>query len=63
MSKDSQLKRDPHVHSVYPHEPGRLISCPACEFNCHCDPVAVAEGRETVCVWLGHEENEVSSNG
>lgn len=59
MGEDSQFDREPHLHSVYPHEHGRLPGCPGCDWHCHCGP-GVAEGRETVCVWLGHEENEKS---
>jgi hypothetical protein len=25
-------------HAEYPHEPGRLYGCPACESRCHCTP-------------------------
>ncbi len=25
-------------HANYPHEPGRLYDCEACEARCHCDP-------------------------
>lgn len=25
-------------HADYPHEPGRLPGCPACEARCHCTP-------------------------
>lgn len=46
------------MHSVYPHEPGRLPGCPECDWNCHCNKAAVERGEETVCVFLGHEENE-----
>lgn len=24
------------AHADYPHEPGRLYDCPACEAECHC---------------------------
>jgi hypothetical protein len=34
-------------HSDYPHEPGRLYGCPACEARCHCTP-GTAE-----CVYSG----------
>lgn len=43
-------------HSNYPHEPGYLIGCPACEDRCHCGP-GVAEGTEVECVWEGHSES------
>ena len=26
------------AHADYPHEPGRLYDCPACEARCHCTP-------------------------
>ena len=26
------------AHADYPHEPGRLHGCPACEARCHCTP-------------------------
>ena len=42
-------------HSDYPHEPGRLHDCPACESRCHCDG-EVAAGRATPCIWEGHEQ-------
>ena len=29
---------DEPEHVDYPHEPGRLYGCPACEFRCHCTP-------------------------
>jgi hypothetical protein len=35
-------------HADYPHEPGRLYDCQACEASCHC----TADGTE--CVWSGH---------
>lgn len=37
----------PHVN--YPHEPGRLYDCPACEATCHCDP----DPGTTACVFDG----------
>ena len=36
---------DTLTHVDYPHEPGRLYDCPACEAECHC----VAE--EEPCVY------------
>lgn len=44
-------------HAAYPHEPGTLYDCPACETACHCGP-GVAEGRESECIWPGHEGGE-----
>jgi hypothetical protein len=35
-------------HADYPHEPGRLYDCQACEASCH----GTADGTE--CVWSGH---------
>lgn len=35
-------------HVNYPHEPGRLHDCPACEARCHC-----TEPNETQCVFEG----------
>jgi hypothetical protein len=29
---------DEPAHADYPHEPGRLYGCPACETACHCTP-------------------------
>ena len=29
---------DPVPHADYPHLPGRLHDCPACEARCHCTP-------------------------
>lgn len=36
-------------HVNYPHFPGRLYDCPACEERCHCS----VDGSE--CVWSGHQ--------
>ena len=35
------------THADYPHEPGRLHGCPACEAACHCTP------GTTECVYDG----------
>lgn len=35
------------VHVDYPHNPGRLYDCDACEARCHCTP------NTTVCVFEG----------
>ena len=35
------------VHADYPHEPGRLHDCPACDDHCHCTP------GYTECVFEG----------
>lgn len=37
-------------HINYPHEPGYLIDCAACESKCHC-----IEGNAE-CVWSGHDD-------
>lgn len=34
-------------HADYPHEPGTLYDCPACESRCHCTP------DSTECVYSG----------
>lgn len=39
-------------HVNYPHEPGRLVDCPACEARCHCDP----DPGTTACVYDGPHE-------
>lgn len=41
-------------HVNYPHEPGRLYDCPACEARCHCGP-EVARGEAVPCIWEGHD--------
>jgi len=42
-----------HVpHADYPHEPGRLHDCPACQVQCFCTG-AVARGEETPRVFEG----------
>ena len=38
---------DQPVHADYPHEPGRLYGCPACETACHCTP------GDMECVYSG----------
>jgi hypothetical protein len=38
-------------HVDYPHEPGRMYECEACEAQCHCTP------DTTECVYVGaHKE-------
>ena len=46
LQQDWQAKP---VHADYPHEPGRLHDCPACEDHCHCKP------GETECVYEGSD--------
>jgi hypothetical protein len=43
-------------HADYPHEPGRLYDCPACEASCHCTP------GYTQCVYSG-EHNGTADDG
>lgn len=38
------------AHVNYPHHPGYLIDCPACEADCHC------QDGNAECVWSGHDE-------
>lgn len=46
-------------HVNYPHHPGRLYDCPACEARCHCTQ-AVLDGTETPCIYAGvHTVNGV----
>lgn len=40
----------PLEHVNYPHEPGRLYDCPACESECHCSEVKRLQG-ETECIF------------
>jgi hypothetical protein len=43
-------------HVDYPHEPGRLHDCPACEVACHCTP------GDAECVFEGeHNGSGVAS--
>jgi hypothetical protein len=44
-------------HADYPHEPGHLYGCQACEGACHCGPGVQAD-TETECVFEG-EHNTV----
>jgi hypothetical protein len=46
---------DEPEHVNYPHEPGRLYDCPACESRCHCTP-GTAE-----CVYDGPHAGEESA--
>lgn len=43
-------------HADYPHEPGYLIGCQACEGACHCGP-GVQAGTETECVFDGEHNS------
>lgn len=42
-------------HVNYPHTPGHLYDCQACEDSCHCKPGAAE------CVWIGHGPVEETS--
>jgi len=42
------LPRLADVHVDYPHHPGHLYDCPACEASCHCTP------GDAQCIWPGH---------
>jgi hypothetical protein len=46
----------PEQHADYPHEPGRLYDCPACEASCHCT------AGYTQCVYSG-EHNGLADDG
>lgn len=37
------------IHADYPHEPGRLHDCAACEARCHC----TGDSSHTPCVYCG----------
>lgn len=37
------------VHADYPHLPGRLYDCEACESECFCDPCAACRMRLSDC--------------
>ena len=43
--------KDGPVHADYPHDPGYLFDCPACEERCHCTP------GNAECVWSGHDDD------
>lgn len=38
----------PPEHIDYPHEPGFMIDCPRCEWECNCTATSAE------CVWTGH---------
>jgi hypothetical protein len=38
---------EPIRHVSYPHLPGRLYDCPACEARCHCTP------GDAECIYAG----------
>jgi hypothetical protein len=41
------------THVNYPHEPGRLYDCPACEARCHC----TGERSDTECIYSGPRDH------
>jgi hypothetical protein len=41
---------EPAGHVSYPHLPGRLYDCPACEAECHCTP------GDAECVYDGEHD-------
>lgn len=44
-------------HADYPHSPGYLIDCEACESECHCTDGAAE------CVWAGHDTDDTDPQG
>lgn len=39
MAKDDDMSQTEMLgHADYPHWPGELYDCPACEAECFCDP-------------------------
>lgn len=47
LSLPDGIGLDEEQHVDYPHFPGRLYDCPACEAKCHC------KAGETECVFEG----------
>ena len=45
----------PLRHADYPHEPGRLYGCPACEARCHCTP------GDAECVYSGPHNGQAAT--
>ena len=45
---------DQPQHADYPHEPGRLYGCPACEAACHCTP------GDAECVYGGPHNGQAA---
>ena len=43
------------MHADYPHEPGRLYGCPACEAACHCNP------GDAECVYSGPHNGQAAT--
>jgi hypothetical protein len=46
-------------HSDYPHHPGRLYDCPACEARCWC----VTPETEAPCIWGAEDTPEPAHHG
>lgn len=44
----------PLPHSVYPHNPGQLYDCPACETECWC----TGRPGDTQCIFCASLEGE-----
>ena len=44
------------AHADYPHEPGRLYGCPACEAACHCTP------GDAECVYSGPHNGQAATD-
>lgn len=47
-----------YEHVDYPHNPGQLYDCPACEAECLCNPIKIMLGEETQCVFCASLESE-----
>lgn len=61
--EESMTITDAAGHVDYPHHPGFLVDCGACEARCHCTP------RSAMCVYIGYHRqfcrtcDEPSDNG
>lgn len=53
------------THADYPHHPGTLYDCAACEWECFCDPCASCRQRLSECcsqcVFCAILEGEISN--
>lgn len=45
-------------HVNYPHYPGYLYDCPACEVECFCD----ADALNSVCIFCSNENDALLEN-
>lgn len=52
---ESLTVTEPHVD--YPHEPGYLVDCPACEVRCHCGMATDGEPRDGLAPCVFHSED------